>query len=409
MKILYYDCFCGISGDMNLGAMVDLGVDAGDLTRELGKLSLGSEYEISFRRESKNGIGGTKADVRLKEGPHEAHGHRYLKDVAEIIGRSGLNGRVKQSALEMFRRIAQAEAKVHGTTVDEVHFHEVGAVDSIVDIVGAAVCLDFLRPDRILSSPVQVGGGFVRCAHGLIPVPAPATAELLKDAPLKSGLVPFETATPTGAAILAANVSEFTERMDFTPERIGYGLGSRDLDVPNALRVFLGEARDGTREVQSETQYLLETNIDDMSPELFPYVAEKLFAAGALDVYETPIVMKKGRPAVKLSVLTDADREPEAAAVIFRETTTLGLRRIPVGKRMLRREFLTVGTKYGDVAVKRSYYGGEPVKHKAEYEDCRRLAERNKVPISRVYGEVERAMRDETGENPGGQRNDSVK
>lgn len=391
MKILYYDCYSGISGDMNLGALVDLGVDGDFLIRGLSGLGLDSEYRIEIRRDCKKGICGTKVDVLTAEEPH---GHRHLGEIAALIEGSCLSDRVKQSSLNMFRRIAEAEAKVHGLPVEEVHFHEVGAVDSIVDVVGAAICLDFLKPDKIMASPVQVGGGFVRCAHGLIPVPVPATVEILKGVPMKFGLVPFETTTPTGAAILAANVSEFTERLDFSPERIGYGLGSRDLEVPNALRVFLGEGEADGRGGQREIQVLLETNIDDMSPELYGYVEERLFACGALDVYKTPIIMKKGRPAVKLSVLVKAEREAEVSAVLFTETTSIGLRKTSVEKRMLDRELLKVATKYGGVTVKRSYYDGAPVKYKAEYEDCRKIAEQNRIPISQVYGEVERSLRD---------------
>ena len=410
MKILYYDCYSGISGDMNLGALVDLGVDGNFLIRELSKLGLDSEYRIEIRRDCRKGISGTKVDVLLTQERHahddhghEGHGHRHLKDIAAIVEGSGLSDPVKRLSMRMFRKVAEAEAKVHGLPVEEVHFHEVGAVDSIVDVVGAAICLDFLKADRILASPVQVGGGFVRCAHGLIPVPAPAVIEILKGVPIKSGLVPFETATPTGAAILAANVSEFTDRMDFSVDRIGYGLGSRDLEIPNALRVFLGEGRADGRGGQREIQYLLETNIDDMNPELYGYVEERLFACGALDVFKTPIIMKKGRPAVKLSVLADAAREAEVSEVLFEETTSIGLRRIGVEKRMLDRRILRVATKYGEVTVKQSYLNGEPVKHKAEYEDCRRIAEQNRIPIQQVYDEVERSLRDASAPVPAGE------
>lgn len=248
-KLLYYDCFCGISGDMHLGALLDLGVDSGYLIRELSGLKIDDEFEIAAARTQKNGITGTKADVILKNRNPEHHTHRHLQDIRAIIEGSALSGAVKQSSMRMFEKIAEAEGKVHGVPKEEVHFHEVGAVDSIVDIVGAAILLDALKPDRILSSPVQVGGGYVECAHGLIPVPAPATVEILTGIPVKSGLVPFETATPTGAAILACNAEEFTERMDFTVRKIGYGFGTRELKVPNAeqhlqlrIRAFLTQS-----------------------------------------------------------------------------------------------------------------------------------------------------------------------
>ncbi|AEG59749.1 nickel pincer cofactor biosynthesis protein LarC [Desulforamulus ruminis] len=394
MKILYYDCFSGISGDMNLGALVDLGVDGKYLAGELLKLQLDAEYQITIRKDAKKGINGTKVDVILTHQGHNHehehhHHHRNLQDIENIINGSSLSDAVKKSSLDMFMRIAQAEAKVHGKSIHEVHFHEVGAVDSIVDLVGAAIALDYLKVDKIMASPVQVGGGFVKCAHGLIPVPAPATVEILKGIPIQSGMVPFETTTPTGAAILAANVEEFTNQMAFSVEKIGYGLGTRDLEIPNVLRVYLGrtEASEATEE-----QYLLETNIDDMNPELYSYVEERLFENGALDVYKTPIIMKKGRPAIKLSILVNKEREKEILDVIFRETTSLGIRKVKVEKMMLDRNFSTIETPYGPVTIKKSCYTGKEIKYKAEYEDCKKIAKANNIPITKVYREVDKAM-----------------
>ncbi|AIF50315.1 nickel pincer cofactor biosynthesis protein LarC [Pelosinus sp. UFO1] len=268
MKVLYYDCFCGISGDMNLGALLDLGVDEAYLRQELSKLNLDAEYELQVKKDNKKGISGTRVDVVLKDvmhihkhdhhgehhdhhhheaqagmesdNGHTHHAHRNLKDIENIIISSSLSDRVKKISLDIFMEVAKAEAKVHGKPLYEVHFHEVGAVDSIVDIVGAAVCLDYLKVDKIMASSVQVGGGFVKCAHGIIPIPAPATVEILKNVPIKSGIVPFETTTPTGAAILAANVDAFTDHMDFSVDKIGYGIGHRDLEIPNVLRIYLG-------------------------------------------------------------------------------------------------------------------------------------------------------------------------
>ncbi len=264
MKVLYYDCFCGISGDMNLGALLDLGVDEAYLRQELSKLNLGAEYELQVEKANKKGISGTRVNVVLKSVMHDDkhnhhhhhhhevqtgiesdnhhihHEHRNLKDIESIIINSSLNERVKKLSLAIFMKVAEAEAKVHGKPLYEVHFHEVGAVDSIIDIVGAAVCLDYLQVDQIMASSVQLGGGFVKCAHGIIPIPAPATVEILKSFPVKSGIVPFETTTPTGAAILAANVSLFTDQIDFSIEKIGYGIGHRELEIPNVLRVYLG-------------------------------------------------------------------------------------------------------------------------------------------------------------------------
>lgn len=267
MKILYYDCFAGISGDMNLGAMIDIGVDKEYLLKELSKLNISDEYEIKIKKDMKKGIQGTKVDVILKhehthdnkedhnghcnnihEGEHHhehlhEHVHRNLKDIEDIINGSTLNDNVKKLSLNMFMKVAKAEGKVHGKPLDEVHFHEVGATDSIIDIVGAAICLDYLKVDKIMASNVELGGGFVKCAHGLIPVPAPATVEILKGIPVKSGVVPFETTTPTGAAILSGNVDEFSEIKEFLIDKIGYGIGQRDVDIPNVLRVYLGEKK----------------------------------------------------------------------------------------------------------------------------------------------------------------------
>jgi len=287
MKILYYDCFCGISGDMNLGALLDLGVDEAYLRQELSKLNLDVEYELQVKKDNKKGISGTRVDVVLEEAMHvhkhddhhEHHGHhhhhhhheaqsgmeldnyghthhahRNLKDIENIIVSSSLSDRVKKVSLAIFMQVAKAEAKVHGKPLYEVHFHEVGAVDSIVDIVGAAVCLDYFKVDKIMASTVQVGGGFVKCAHGIIPIPAPATVEILRNIPIKSGIVPFETTTPTGAAILAANVDAFTDHMDFSVEKIGYGIGHRDLEIPNFLRIYLGYENGSDKETSLQNE-----------------------------------------------------------------------------------------------------------------------------------------------------------
>ncbi|MBP2649478.1 MAG: hypothetical protein H6Q74_303 [Firmicutes bacterium] len=423
MKVLYYDCFCGISGDMNLGALLDLGVDEAYLRRELSKLNLDDEYELQVQKDNKKGISGTRVDVALKNAMHDHkhdhsqalqpaggaeqnhhhqqhqedrnypeahrehthHEHRNLKDIENIIINSRLSDGVKKLSLAIFMKVAEAEAKVHGKHLYEVHFHEVGAVDSIIDIVGAAVCIDYLNVDKIMASPVQVGGGFVKCAHGIIPIPAPATAEILKNIPLKSGIVPFETTTPTGAAILAANVGTFTDRMDISVEKIGYGIGHRELDIPNVLRIYIGY-QESTNKL--EEQYILETNIDDMNPELYGYIEEKLFDQGALDVFKTAISMKKGRSATKLSVLVNGEHEETILDVIFRETTSLGVRKYKVEKIMLPREFVKISTPYGNVTVKNAYYQGEKVKYKPEYEDCKKIANEKNIPISRVYQEV---------------------
>ena len=406
MRILYYDCFSGISGDMNLGAMIDLGMPEDHLTTELAKLHLEDEYTLSFKKGKKKEITGTKVDVILTNeepphdhshheehthGGHDHHVHRHLSDIQELIDQSDLSKRVKYNSKDMFMRLAEAEAKIHGTSIDKVIFHEVGAIDSIVDVIGAAIAFDYFKADMILSSSVQVGGGFVKCAHGMIPVPAPSTLEILKGIPVKSGIVQFETTTPTGAAILAANVTQFTDEISFPIQKIGYGLGTKDFDIPNALRVYLIETQDMN---QTEEQYLLETNIDDMNPELYGYVEEKLFENGALDVFKTPIIMKKGRPAVKLSVLVNGSNEKKVTDILFQETTSLGLRKFNVEKVMLQREFITLDTKYGTVSVKISYLSNANKKYKAEYEDCKKIAFANDVSIMEVYREVDRLMQE---------------
>jgi len=293
--------------------------------------------------------------------------------------------------MDMFMKVAEAEAKVHGKTLYEVHFHEVGAIDSIVDMVGAAICIDYLKVDKMMASPVQVGGGFVKCAHGLMPVPAPATVEILKNIPINTGIVPFETTTPTGAAILAVNVQEFTQKIDFSIKKIAYGIGHRDLEIPNVLRVYLGEEQ---KTEKIEEQYILETNIDDMNPEFYGYVEEKLFEKGALDVYKTAIFMKKGRPGVKLSILVNEQCEKDVLEVIFEETTSIGIRKYKVEKIMLSREFSKVKTKYGDITIKKSYYKGKLAKYKPEYEECRSIAKEKNIILEDVYKEVYREASD---------------
>jgi len=371
---------------MNLGALLDLGVDEHYLRNELSKLSLDGEFEMTVHRDDRKGIVGTKVDIAIKSGDHP---HRKLKDIEVMIGSSGLSERVKKKTIEMFVRIARAEAKIHDQPLYDVHFHEVGAVDSLLDITGAAIALEHLRVDKILSSSVQVGGGFVKCAHGLLPVPAPATAELLSGIPIKTGLVPYETTTPTGAAILASNAELFTDETAFTILKTGYGLGMRNLEIPNVLRVYLGEIFE---EIPTSEQVILETNIDDMSPELFELAEDRLFKAGALDVFKTPIIMKKGRPAILLSVLVDKARERDVMGVLFSETTTIGLRKCNVQKVELKREVETVRTKYGSVRLKRAYFNGKLINVKPEYEDAKDLAIKNDVPISMVYSEIRMEM-----------------
>lgn len=388
MRILYYDCFAGISGDMNLGAMIDLGADRELLLAELKKLPIGP-YEIAVERDARRGITGTRVEVVLPQqsgNRHGRHTHTSFKHIRRVIGDSALSTAVKEISLSIFTKLAEAEAKVHGRAVDDVAFHEVGAVDSIIDIVGAAVCLENLKVDRIYCSPVQVGGGFVKCSHGTLPVPAPATVEILKGIPIRSGLVPFETTTPTGAAILAVTVDLFTECLDFVPTGIGYGIGRRDTEIPNVLRAVLGQVEEGCAETDVEfgRACLIETNIDDMSPESYDAILEALFARGAQDVYLTPIIMKKSRPAVKISVLCDTEHKAGIEEVLWLQTTTFGVRFHNVTKAMLRRDVSEADTRFGKISVKNAYYRGRRIKSKPEYEDCRRLAREKGVTIKEI-------------------------
>ena len=423
MNILYYDCFSGISGDMNMAALIDLGVDPQYLRSELSKLKL-SGYELKISRDVRHAISGTRVDVVLLENHQKAHNHshghqqgqeqehvhihepsgdhdpsdksnhghvhRNLDDIRTIVNKSGLNELVKNLSVRMFEVIAKAEARVHGTSIERIHFHEVGAVDSIVDIVGAAICLDYLQVDRVMASTVEVGGGFVRCAHGTMPVPAPATAEILKGAPVRMGTVSQETTTPTGAAILASNVDEFTDHKQMSIRKIGYGIGHKKFEIPNILRVYLGsEVEPGPgKGYQTNKAVEISSNIDDMNPEYYEHVMNQLFDAGADEVYITPVIMKKTRPANLLSVLCREEKEEEISRVLFRHTSTLGLRRKSVDKSELERREETKQTRFGQVSVKTAYLDGKLLKYKPEYDDCKGIAREHNKSIQEVYRNI---------------------
>lgn len=388
MKILYYDCFAGISGDMNLGAMIDLGVDAAYLENELGKLNI-EGFHLAITKDLRRGISGTKAEVIVENPDNEKH--RHLRHVEEIINNSTLSETVKANSLKIFKLIAFAEAKVHQIEVERVHFHEVGALDSIADIVGAAICLDFLKVDRVLSSPIQLGGGTVKCAHGIMPVPAPATALIVENVPVKTGLVQHEATTPTGAAILVATVDEFTELINFPITKTAYGIGHRDVsEVPNVLRVFLSETATATAagDVKEEIATVLECNIDDMNPERYDYILEQMFNAGASDVWLVPVIMKKSRPANQLNVLCAPEKVQKMKHIIFTHSTTIGLREYSVKKSVLSRNEILVNTKFGNVRVKQSVFEGKVVRSKPEFDDCRSIALQEKISIEEVEKEV---------------------
>ena len=411
MKTLYLDVFSGLSGDMFLGALLDLGVDFAALERGLAKLGVGG-YHLHAERKTKAGIAGVWFTVHLEtEHSHShdyAHGHhehshaesRDFRQIQELINRSALSGWVKDKAVAVFRRVAEAEGKIHGQPPEQVHFHEVGAVDSIVDIVGACLALELLGRPRVLASAVVDGTGWVKCAHGLLPVPAPATLEILaaRGIALTQCEERQELVTPTGAALLAEFAESFGPMRGLAVTRIGYGLGTRDNQTrPNVLRACLGEA---VTEVappvggwETDTVAVLETNLDDLNPEILGHFVETALAAGALDVFHTPIQMKKNRPGVLLTVLCAPDEADQFTTMILRETSTFGVRRTTAERRKLRREFKIVATPHGPVTVKLGRLDGNVVQAAPEFESCRQLAEHTGVPLKAIYEAAIQASR----------------
>jgi uncharacterized protein (TIGR00299 family) protein len=376
---LHFDCFSGISGDMTLAALLDAGVDAEAVRAGLASLGLPIRVEVDKVR--KGGFAATQVAI---EAPEE-HVHRHLPDVEEILNRGQLTPAQRELALRIFRRLAEAEAAAHGIAVEKVHFHEVGALDSIADIAGVALALNLLGVERITSRSVPTGCGTVQCAHGLMPIPAPATAALLKGIPLAPSTIKAELTTPTGAAILATVVDEWIEQPVMTIERIGHGAGQRDfLEQPNLLRVFVGEMQETANAAERDRVWMLETNLDDVPAEIIGYCFDQLFAAGALDVFTTPIQMKKNRPGVLLSVLAAESALPLLEAILFRETETFGIRRYPVERSKLRRETVTVETPWGPMRGKRGWRAGVEV-FTPEYDDCAQVARQHGIALREVY------------------------
>lgn len=377
MKVAYFDCFSGASGDMILGALLDAGLPLETLQERVGRLGLAG-VTVQAEQATTRGIAGRRVEV-VEEGPPTA---RQLPQMRAAVEGAGLSAGVTARVLGALQRLARAEARIHGLPVEHVHFHEVSGVDTLVDVVGAAAGLEALGVDEVYVSAIPVSRGWMHTRHGPLPVPGPAALELLVGAPLYPVDVEAELVTPTGAALLAGLAHEFGRFPEMRLEAVGYGLGRRELDRPNALRVLLGEAVEPT---PGEHQVLLEANIDDLVPEAYDHVTRVLFAAGANDVYLTPILMKKGRPGVTLSVLGPPQRRDALAAVIFRETTTLGLREREVRRRCLEREMVELATPYGTVRAKVGRLGGAPVTASPEYEDCRRAAEATGTPLKQVY------------------------
>lgn len=383
MRVAHFDCFSGISGDMTLAALIDVGVDPAAIRD--GIASLGLPIGIEIEKVRKGGFAATYFRV---EAPEE-HSHRFLPEVEEILQRGELTDRQRDLALRIFRRLAHAEATVHGMPLEKVHFHEVGALDSIADIVGAAIGLDLLGVERFTSRSVPTGSGTVQCAHGLMPIPAPGTAELLKGVPLASSSIKAELTTPTGAAILTTVVHEWTDQPVMTVERIGHGAGRREfVEQPNLLRLFVGTA---AAPAERDQVWILETNLDDLPGEVIGYCYDLLLEAGALDVFTTPIFMKKNRPAVLLSVLAPESALPALEEILFRETTTFGIRRYPVARHKLQRQACTVSTPWGQVQGKLGWLGDRPPIFTPEYEDCARVARQQGVALREVYDRARQA------------------
>lgn len=384
MKAIYLDCFAGISGNMFLGALLDAGLPEQYLREELNKLPV-TGYDLLVERIQKRGISAIYADVMLHK--HDHHHHRHLPDILAIIDQSALAGKVKDDSKKIFITLAEAEAKVHGTSIDQIHFHEVGAVDAIIDIVGAAIGLNWFGIEAIYTSKLQVGSGFVQCDHGLMPVPAPATAELLKDIPYVSGDIAKELVTPTGAAIIAALGSGYGRRPEhFIHQRTAYGAGAWELDIPNVLRLQVGEIAAEKQAGSGKT--VIEANIDDLNPQVYDYVMDKLLLAGAADVWLTPVIMKKSRPATQLSVLADKQKLGEITNIIFTETSTIGLRFYDVERTVADRKTIEIETEWGRVPVKVSSQAGTVINISPEYDICRNLAHANDIPLKRLQQQV---------------------
>ena len=393
MKILYFDCSSGISGNMTIGALLEIINDENYLLNELKKLNIDG-YEIKISKKVKNGITGTYVDVLLehehhhkhKEHNHENehthhHEHRNLSDVNKIIDNSTLNDEVKKLAKKIFLRVAKAESKVHNKPLEEVHFHEVGAIDSIIDIVGIAILINKINPDKIVSSTVNDGYGFIECAHGKMAVPVPATSEIFSNSNVKFRQIEIDTelVTPTGAAIIAELATDFMPLPEMQVEKIGWGSGSKDLQIPNVLKVYYGNIEDEKNDI-----IVMETNIDDCGGEILGYTQELLFKNGALDVFFTPIFMKKNRPGYRMSITCKEEDKLKLQNIIFRETTTIGIRYRKEHRAVLKREIIEIETKYGKIKAKKVINNGEEYIY-PEYEEIKKIAEKNNIPLKKLY------------------------
>jgi pyridinium-3,5-bisthiocarboxylic acid mononucleotide nickel chelatase len=382
MKIAYFDCFAGASGDMILGSLLDAGLSLDRLKAQLKKLRL-KHYDLSVKPISKRGIGGSQALVNIEQVHHERH-HRHLHDIQQIIEGSDLNPAIKERSLAIFTRLAEAEAKVHRTTIDAIHFHEVGAMDAIIDVVGSVSGMMDLGIERVYCSPFHLGCGTVECDHGTMPVPAPATAELIRGKPAYSTGVKGELLTPTGAAILTTIAEGFGPMPHMVVEKIGYGAGVADPPIPNLLRLVIGESSAEATEYHIDRVAVVETNIDDMNPQIYDYLMEKMLAMGALDVFLVPVQMKKNRPATMLTLICRLEQVEEFANFLLTETTTIGLRWRVDDRMKAARSFRKVETEFGPVTFKVAEFDARIVNATPEYEDCKRIALEKGIPLKNV-------------------------
>ncbi len=388
--LAYFDCFSGISGDMTLGALIDLGVPLKYLENRLNSILL-KNFDVTVTPVHRNGISAMSVVV----GMHDDRTARNFADIRSLIENSPLSERIKSTSLQIFKRLAKSEAHIHSCSIEKVHFHEVGGVDAIVDIVGTAICLDYLGIKSIIASQIPLGKGFVTCSHGKIPVPAPATLDILKGVPIYGTEIPHELVTPTGAAIIVTLAEGFGTLPDMTISGIGYGAGQRELEAgPNLLRIITGaQSETATRspgEIQEDRISILETCIDDMNPELFGYLMDRLFADGALDVYWIPVYMKKNRPGTMLQVLCNIDDKDSLIRRILSETTTLGVRHSESRRWLLWRDRYEVKTTYGDIPVKRVKDPHGNIRIVPEYEICKKIAREQNIPLRIIYDTITR-------------------
>lgn len=396
MRIAYFDCFSGISGDMFVGALLDAGLKIEILEKELNKLNL-SGYQLEVNKVLKKGISASQFKVKIQEKGVE----RRFKDILNILEESKLDQEIKNEVKKIFFKIAEAESKIHQEDIEKIHFHEIGGLDSIIDISSAVIGIKALEIKEIYSSPLPLGKGFVKCAHGILPLPAPATLELLKNIPTYSGGMESEMVTPTGAAIISTLTKDFGERPLMKIEKIGYGAGEREFSIPNLLRVSIGEKILSDRDLMDgyihDEALLIETNIDDMNPEFYDYIMDKLFSQGALDVFLTPIQMKKNRPAQMFSIIVYEQNLKEILKVLFSESTTLGVRIKEVKRLKLTQQNFITETKYGKIKVKVGIFKEDIKTIAPEYQDCQKIAQQYQVPLKEVYEEAKKVAYDKLG------------